>query len=376
MTRPFLINQLRENTVADIRALWSVIDLKPSYQRQSDIWQRDKRQLFIDSLINGYDIPKLYFHDLSWNNRGASKRYAIIDGKQRLEAINAFVNGEFPLSDDFEDVEHEGTDRAGAAARMRYAQLASAHPNLKARLDGARLPIVLIQTAGSSAQDLEAIEEMFSRLNEAVPLNAPEKRNALGGPLPKQIRRLALAPFFLTCLGFPNYRYRHLDLATKFLYIEHRNGLTDLKKRDLDSFVKEFKSRRLERESAELYLSSSQVLNHMSRKFDETDYLLASVGMVTVYYFLFRHAAREHWLNKISRDSFVAFDRERAENRARIRQAELAVEAGRTPPTVNANPVLAAFERYAQSPNDATALTRRYQVLRRFVLDGAMPASE
>jgi hypothetical protein len=73
-------------------------------------------------------------------------------------------------------------------------------------------------------------DSRFSRLNEAVPLNAPEKRNALGGPMPKRIRALANLAFFHTRLPFPTARYRHLDLATKFLYLEDQDGLTDLKK--------------------------------------------------------------------------------------------------------------------------------------------------
>lgn len=59
---------------------------------------------------------------------------------------------------------------------------------------------------------------MFSRLNEAVALNAAEKRNALGGPAPKAIRRVAMFPFFTKKLNISNKQYQHRDLAAKFLY--------------------------------------------------------------------------------------------------------------------------------------------------------------
>ena len=42
----------------------SSINESPEYQRESAVWSPEKRELFIDSLINGYDIPKIYFHDL------------------------------------------------------------------------------------------------------------------------------------------------------------------------------------------------------------------------------------------------------------------------------------------------------------------------
>lgn len=376
MTRPFRIEQLRASKVSDILALWEAIDFEPSYQRQADIWERDKRQLFIDSLINGYDIPKLYFHDLSWTPAGRQKRYAIIDGKQRLQAIHLFVDGSDPLSDDFEDIEATDPGLAQRGAGLLYKDLAAKHPDLKARLDQAELPIVLVQTPGTTNQDLETIEEMFSRLNEAVPLNAPEKRNALGGPLPKYIRRLANSTFFSSKLAFPNARYRHLDLAAKFLYTEYQNGLADLKKRDLDNFVREFKARRWETKAARLFGLSTDVLRPMSTLFAEFDQLLGSVGMVTVYYLLFREASAGGWLGDISRDKLLEFEEERARNRARVKEAqELALQGRAVPKTLAHNPVLAQFERYVQSPNDFTALSSRVEVLRRFVRQGRVPSS-
>ena len=37
------------------------INLNPEYQRNGEIWPLEKRQLLIDSILNDYDIPKLYF---------------------------------------------------------------------------------------------------------------------------------------------------------------------------------------------------------------------------------------------------------------------------------------------------------------------------
>jgi hypothetical protein len=366
MTRPFRIAQLNPNRVSDVLGMWDGIDFEPAYQRQSDIWVESKQQLFVDSLINGYDIPKLYFHDLSWNTKGPNKRYAIIDGKQRLLAIHGYIQGEFALSDEFEDVELVAAEAARGAAGLKYRDLSTKYPNLRARLDQAELPIVLVQT-----NDLETIEEMFSRLNEAVPLNAPEKRNALGGPLPRHIRRLAREPFFVSRLGFPNSRYRHLDLATKFLYMEYKGGLTSLKKRDLDDFVKEFRARHLVKRATTLYGLSALALELMMGVFVPSDPLLASVGMITVYYQLFRDANEHGWTDEITRPDLVKFDDERAQNKARVKEAQELVLEGKKPTTISINPVLTTFERYAQSPNDVTALNYRYDVLRRFLRQGS-----
>jgi hypothetical protein len=73
---------------------------------------------------------------------------------------------------------------------------------------------------------------------EAVPLSAAEKRNALPGPLPAEIRTVAKRDFFLKNLPFTNSRYRHFDLAAKFLLTEEVEKITDTKKVYLDAFVR------------------------------------------------------------------------------------------------------------------------------------------
>src|SRR5439155_9880909 len=104
-------------------------------------------------------------------------------------------------------------DSSIEAGNMKYTELGQVYPDLKVQFDSFQLAAVCIET-----NELEMIEEMFSRLNESAPLTAPEKRNAYGGPLPHAIRKLATNSFFTGALPFPNKRYRHFDLATKFLF--------------------------------------------------------------------------------------------------------------------------------------------------------------
>ena len=66
-------------------------------------------------MINGYDIPKLYFHELVPAKKvGKSfQKYAIIDGKQRLDALWGFMDGEFALGSDFEYLHDDSVEAAG-----------------------------------------------------------------------------------------------------------------------------------------------------------------------------------------------------------------------------------------------------------------------
>ena len=66
------------------------IDVEPPYQRQGRLWSRGDKAFLIDSIVNDYDLPKIYMADFTFGNDSLNNRglpYAIIDGKQRLEAI-------------------------------------------------------------------------------------------------------------------------------------------------------------------------------------------------------------------------------------------------------------------------------------------------
>lgn len=68
------------------------LQLDPGYQREGGIWTRDRQQLFIDSILNGFDVPPLYLHRLRPPEfrDGLAANYAVVDGKQRLEALVSF----------------------------------------------------------------------------------------------------------------------------------------------------------------------------------------------------------------------------------------------------------------------------------------------
>src|SRR5580704_5448332 len=113
------------------------IELEPEYQRIGGIWTHEKRQLLIDSIINGFDVPKLYFHEFVPPKKidGKKYRYAIIDGKQRVMTIWDFIEGNISLSEDFEYL-RDNTIKAGG---LGYAQLAEKYPQLKSRFDSTPL---------------------------------------------------------------------------------------------------------------------------------------------------------------------------------------------------------------------------------------------
>ncbi len=357
--KSFEVYPLPKRKVQDLYGLRPMVQTDPEYQRQSELWETGRKQLFIDSLINGFDVPKLYFHALAsyHDPAAAAYSYAVVDGKQRLEAVWGFMDGQYGLSDEFEFMENPDWQAGG----LTYPALTSQFPVIASRLELAELPVVVIDTG-----DIEIIEELFSRLNEATPLNAPEKRNAKGGPLPSRVRTLVTHEFFKSRVPFTNNRYRHLDLATKFLYFEHSGGVADTKKRALDEFFVDYKRRRESIRADHLLAASQAVLTRMTTVFHHGDPLLSSIGNVVVYYLLFRDAVAHKDFPPLDREVFSAFESRRQENRVLSREIQALSQAERPVPTKLKKLLdtqLLQYDRYAQSVNDSGAMRFKYQAL-------------
>ncbi len=325
----------------------------PQYQRNGDIWGLEKRQLLIDSIINEYDIPKIYFHKLTKAEREKTgKVFSIIDGRQRLESIWKFIDGEFPLADDFEYLK----DAKVKAGGLTYSDLAKKYPKLKIKFDSISLPIITIAT-----DDLELIEDMFSRLNEAVPLNAAEKRNAFGGIVAKLITKISSHKLFKENINFSNKRYQHKEAAAKILFLIYclttgKKKIVDTKKVYLDEFVKSNKNKS-ERDFEDIYKESLSVLNEMAKIFTKRDPLLKAQGTFPVYFLLIRDYKKEKKLDKFTRNMLVLFKDKLESNRKR---AEIDIS--------KAEYDLLEYDRLSQQgTNDASSITARLNTLKTYM---------
>ncbi len=350
----FKMYALRANNVLDLYRQRDLIDLDPPYQRLS-VWDHEKQRRFIDSVINGIDTPKIYFHELSNKNPGFPQyRFAVIDGKQRLLALWSFVDNELRLPGDFRYFQSDGQ----VGANHTYDQLLNRAPNLRARFDDYAIPVILVQ-----AETEELIEELFWRLNVQVPLTAPEKRNVLGGPLPLLIRKVGLTPFFKESVRIPNSRFQHYDLAAKFLRICHADDFVATKKGNLDNFVLTMKRARERGDEA----ASQAVLSALEKRttdelekahsfFGSDSPLLYSMGRIALYFQIFRLCTNAgqnvpfslHMLEKFNADVTLA----------RRKSQRMSGGSGETLTPIQEE--LLRFDREKQSTNDANALRRQY----------------
>lgn len=339
---------LKNSTIMLLYSEKDEIKLDPDYQRMGGVWTLEKKQLLIDSILNDYDVPKLYFHEFSRAKKAETgSSYAVVDGRQRLQTIWDFIDGKFTLSQDFEFLRDDSINLQG----LSYDDVAKEFPKIRIAFDSFVLPVVGIRT-----DDEDLIEDMFSRLNEAVPLNAAEKRNAIGGNMVAAIREIAASDLFSRCVKFNNNRYQHREVVARLLLVEENlrtsGRLVDTKKVYLDALARNYYAENAERVE-ELKRATEDVVCAMAAVFTEKDELLQAQGSIVVYYLIFRTAQGIDELTKITRRKLLDFRERLKENRinAADNYAESSFE-------------LLEYDRLSQQgTNDASNIKERFNIL-------------
>jgi Protein of unknown function DUF262 len=345
---------LKNSTIMLLYSERSEINMSPDYQRMGGVWTIEKRRLLIDSILNDYDLPKIYFHAFSQKQvADTGFRFAVIDGRQRLETIWGFMDGEFTLASDFEYQRDQSLNLTG----LSYEDIAKKHPKIRVKFDSFVLPVVTVSIDGD---DIDLIEDMFSRLNEAVPLNAAEKRNAIGGNVVRAIAEISEHSFFKDRVRFRNNRYQHREAAARFLLIEESlniySQIVDTKKVYLDSLARKYRD---ESKSHVDSLSGKvrSILDRMAAEFTNSDELLLAQGVLVVYYLTFRAALFYSEDSKLTRRSLLDFRQKLADNReAAIKNYE------------EASFDLLEFDRLnQQGTNDASSIKERVRILSEYL---------
>ncbi|MEK0241530.1 DUF262 domain-containing protein [Klebsiella variicola] len=144
------------------------IDLQPSFQRRG-AWDDKRKSRLIESIVVGMPVPNIVLAEQK-EHRG---RFIVIDGKQRLMAINEFLADDFKL---------KGLDIRPELNGKKYSELPSED---REYLDNSTLRSTVIR----SWKDENFLYAIFYRLNSgSLPLSPQELRKALiGGKLLDEI---------------------------------------------------------------------------------------------------------------------------------------------------------------------------------------------
>lgn len=125
----------------------------PDFQREPTVWSEKKRQLLIDSMLIGLDIPKIYLF-----KHEDADYYDCIDGQQRIVSVIQFFDGYLTLPD------------GRSWNRLSVVE--------KQQISDYKFTIAVVTEA--SEDDLRLL---FLRLQLGSPLNVGEKLKALTGDM-------------------------------------------------------------------------------------------------------------------------------------------------------------------------------------------------
>jgi len=217
------------------------------YQRQAGVWPPHAQTYFIDTILEEYPFPKLYFYQ-NFNRADQISFMEVVDGQQRLHAIQNFVSGNLELTN--------------ASPKYREKKFKDLTQEDQERFLLSRLSADVIIGA-ERAQLLE----MFRRMNAYnTPLNEAEKRHAnYHGAFKwfiqdvsekysptlqaynilttKQIVRMDDAEFFSDLiLGMCNGATAKSSASINKVYLKFDKEYPDIKKHEevIDSFFKWF----------------------------------------------------------------------------------------------------------------------------------------
>lgn len=281
-------------------------NLNPEFQRRKR-WNPTKQSRLIESFIMNVPIPPIFLYEVAYS------QYEVMDGLQRLTAINEFYTNKYALT---------GLDQWPELNGMYYRALPE---QVRRGIDRRYLSsiILLQETARDKKEAIRLKQLVFERINSGgEKLEPQESRNALyNGPLNQLCIKLARNDSFCKMWGIPTDSDREnlsesgqvallfddeYETETETIDILHHNAMFK-KMQDVELVLRFFAYRQLAeveqgrlRDFLDLYLKqgnlfSEDVLAQLEELFLATSDLVYNV-LGDRAFFLLRKRKNETWL--------------------------------------------------------------------------------
>jgi len=207
-------------TIKQLCSRLDSINPKPQYQR-GEVWDRKKKQLLIDTVLNGFDIPKIYLRHVN-----DAYRYEVADGQQRILALSEFSNDIFPTG-----------NMSNGLSEFSNSKFSELPDRYKKIFNNYKLAIAIAyDTTG------DQIREVFRRLQLGVKLTPPELRNSLPSAIGDSIRAMASNHNFFKACSFSPKRFKHDDLTALGFLLALNGPDTDCKAPNISAIYEDFKT--------------------------------------------------------------------------------------------------------------------------------------
>lgn len=197
------------------------IDLAPSFQRR-DAWSLEVKSLFIESILLNFPIPSITLAET-----GSSKKFIVVDGKQRLSTLAQFF-GNLPSSK-FDKFKLRGLEDLRHLNSMDFDAICEFDPDLITQLENYTIRTNVIR----GWKDDDVLYSIFYRLNsKTVKLSSQELRQSLHpGPYTVWLNEYAPDSFALRKLfpgPEPDFRLRDMEILARYLafyfFVEDYSG--------------------------------------------------------------------------------------------------------------------------------------------------------
>jgi len=203
------------------------IELAPPYQREL-VWKPKQKSELIESILMGIPLPLMYFFE---DSHGI---FQVVDGKQRLNALFAFLNNEFSLTD------------LTILKDLKGKRFKHLEARLQAKLEDYKLLINIIQYPTPDRVKFD----IFDRVNRGgTRLNNQEMRNAIyHGKSTELLEKLKQNSYFLKAtdkaINTNVMKDRYVILRMIAFYLWQQDRLIDIYtgqlldyKSDIDDFL-------------------------------------------------------------------------------------------------------------------------------------------
>jgi len=172
------------------------------FQRRR-VWPKPRMEKFIESLLLGWPVPSIFLV------LDSDQRYLVLDGQQRLTALQSFYDGHYPDGREFRLV--------NVAEHLHGSTYATLGADSKRKLNNTFIQATVIEPKGEDGPD--SVYRLFDRLNSGgMTLTAQEIRVALFmGPVIEWIRNLNSDDNWRKLYGEHNPRLKDHELILRAL---------------------------------------------------------------------------------------------------------------------------------------------------------------
>lgn len=222
-----------------------------------------QKQLLIDTVFRGLDIPKFYVWkvDLETLNDGypagetrefykqllrkkmddnddpAPYIYEVVDGQQRIRTFLEYMGVKPKDEKTYRGTWHDPF-KASPETPMAKGRLYSLlNTDQQTIFDECMLTVMVLEKA-----KIDEIRDMFLRLQNGTPLNSQQKRDGVGSDFGKASKSLANLPFFSKSLPFDNANSDHVLLASQMMLLAAKGKVVNCTSKQLNKEYKHYTS--------------------------------------------------------------------------------------------------------------------------------------